>query len=292
MISESIKVFLRSKPLRNTSTAAVFDVINESTCKFKARNGKEELFAYDHVFTDDVSQEEVYDLVARPVVEKVCRGYAGTLLAFGPTNSGKTYSMRGPALPPSMPSQDSASYTVPEKGNGSPAKEGSFYQQRGIIPRCIEHILSTIGSTGSIHISYLQIYCEVISDLLAPMSPSFSSSSFSSSDQVEELNASLSIRERDGCVFVEGLRRLRVSNVQEVLDILTMGDANRSTACTNLNEFSSRSHAAVMITVSMPEEETEGEKGEKDKEQVKGKKEERRVRESSLVLVDLAGSER
>ena len=233
MISENIKVFCRPKP--TSSPCDVFEWVDTSSCKCKIKN-KEYSFNYDKVFPPQCSQEEIFLEIAKPIVDSVCRGYSGTIFAYGPTNSGKTYSMRGP-----------------NDGN-----------DRGIIPRCIEQISNTIGNAGTIYVSYLQIYCEMITDLMI--------------DPETAYMTPLSIRERDGVVFVEGLSRFKVSSVQDIYEILSKGDEYRITASTNMNETSSRSHAAIMITIAMDEPSV--------KEPVK------KIRESSLVLVDLAGSER
>lgn len=246
MISETIKVFCRPKPHLNelgTSTTSVLQRVDATNCKC-AIKGKLYEFAFDSVFESSCSQEEVYNEVAKPIVDSVCRGYSGTVFAYGPTNSGKTYTMRGDM-------------------------EGA---NRGVIPRCIEQISATIGSSGDIYVSYLQIYCEIISDLLVPAAAT---------------TTPLSIRERDGCVVVDGLSRYKVTSVADIYAILDMGDVNRNTASTNLNQTSSRSHAAVLITIAMDERpSTEAQPVESSSQP------QRRVRESSLVLVDLAGSER
>lgn len=239
MISENIKVFCRPKP--TPSPSEIFEYIDPQTCRCTSKN-KVYTFNYDQIFPLQCSQEDIYLEIAKPIVDSVCRGYSGTIFAYGPTNSGKTYSMRGP-------------------NNG---------RERGIIPRCIEQISSTIGNAGTIYVSYLQIYCEIITDLLI--------------DPETAYMTPLSIRERDGLVFIEGLSRYKVTTVQEIYDILARGDEVRVTASTNINETSSRSHAAIMITIAMEES---SDKHEASKEPLMKK-----TRESSLVLVDLAGSER
>jgi hypothetical protein len=84
----------------------------------------------------------------------------------------------------------------------------------------------------------------------------------------------LSIRERNGQVFVEGLSKIQITNVNDLEEVLVNGDLNRKTASTNMNDTSSRSHAALIITIIMKEEEINGVIS---------------YRESTLVIVDLAG---
>ena len=106
----------------------------------------------------------------------------------------------------------------------------------------------------------------------------------------------LSIREKGGRVFVEGLSRAPITNMQDLVNVLARGDANRNTAETNMNATSSRSHAALMVSVLMPEETSSSSSSNNNSSNSSsngGKKGVSVVyRESTLVLVDLAGSER
>ena len=156
--------------------------------------------------------------------------------------------------------------------------------------RCIQQLLlATSGNRGEIWVSYLQIYCEVITDLLAstPINDQITSTiglnnsqkanntiinSVASSRPQQSIQQQsipqqsipqqsipqqqqqpqlqqLSIRERGGIVFVEGLSRMRITKLSDLDDVLHMGDINRNTASTNLNETSSRSHAALIVTI-------------------------------------------
>ena len=113
--------------------------------------------------------------------------------------------------------------------------------------------------------SYLQIYNEVISDLL----------------KVER--TSLTIREdRKKGVFVEGLSEWAVRTPTEIYSLLQKGALSRATATTNMNDLSSRSHAVFIIVV---EQMTTANTGDKDNT-------ERYIKVGKLNLVDLAGSER
>ncbi|CAE8693761.1 unnamed protein product, partial [Polarella glacialis] len=105
-------------------------------------------FAFDHVYDQDASQPDVYACTARASVMSALQGYNATILAYGPTGTGKTYTM-----------------------------EGSRWRQphgHGIIPRSMEDIFVHISqwrnpqTRFTVRASYLQIYNEVISDLLKP----------------------------------------------------------------------------------------------------------------------------
>lgn len=115
-------------------------------------SGKQRDFYFDYVFGDDTTQDQVYDKLARPIVNDVLRGYNGTIFAYGQTGTGKTYTMG-----------------ILEFVNNEHA---------GLIPRCIHHIFdyaeSNISQVTEINISlsFLQLYRETIQDLLAPASGS------------------------------------------------------------------------------------------------------------------------
>ena len=125
-----------------------------------------------------------------------------------------------------------------------------------------------------IQISYLQIYCEAITDLLAE------------TEDETNLSQKLSIREKkNGNIYVEGLRRYNITSVSDFTTLLERGDLARSTASTNMNETSSRSHAVLLVYILNKVERTEASSSSSDSD-ISG------MRESVLVLVDLAGSER
>lgn len=117
--------------------------------------------------------------------------------------------------------------------------------------------------------SYLQIYCETLTDLLDPRP------------------VSLSIREsRQNGVYVENLSEITITSYSDVRDAIERGNSTRFTAATNANATSSRSHAAILIKVITPDVID----GSADRTNQKNKS--KSIREGTLVLVDLAGSER
>ena len=107
-----------------------------------------QIYEFDHVFDEACGQEAVFEQAARPAVECALQGINGTIFAYGQTGAGKTYTMAGDEL----------------SGVGA-----------GIIPRSVRHVFEHIerGSFDSptrflVRAAYLQIYNEVISDLLRP----------------------------------------------------------------------------------------------------------------------------
>ncbi|KAL9228977.1 hypothetical protein vseg_004499 [Gypsophila vaccaria] len=111
--------------------------------KLRKNNWDSDTYEFDEVLTDFSSQKRVYEVVAKPVVESVLDGYNGTILAYGQTGTGKTYTL------------------------GQLGEED--VSNRGIMVRSMEDILSDISlETDSVLVSYLQLYMETIQDLLNP----------------------------------------------------------------------------------------------------------------------------
>lgn len=139
-----------------------------------------------------------------------------------------------------------------------------------------------LSSSSQIEIwaSYLQIYCEIITDLLSPPDPLNPSAS---SDR-------LAIREKTDAsgVYVEGLSKQRISSLDDLWELLLKGDTNRFTAATNANEQSSRSHAILMLSVLIPE----GSDSSLSTDMTSVTTSAKVYKEGKLLLVDLAGSER
>lgn len=195
-------------------------------------------FTFDQVYDLQSSQEQVYERSAHSVVNSVLEGYNATLIAYGQTGTGKTFTMEG--------------FTNNEN--------------RGIIPRATEEIFSYIHSCRNkdmkflVRASYLQIYNEVISDLLKP------------------LNKQLSVRHtRHSGVCIDGLSEWIVRSPNEVYGLMERGCSLRATGSHKMSELSSRSHAMFIIVVEVVEGDEENPKSYKC---------------GKLNIVDLAGSEK
>ena len=260
-IDEKIRVYIRQRPYTNDEVedpgAATVQLSADGQCSYLQKGdktGKSAIFKFDGCFLPTRSQEDVYDISARPIVESALQGYSGTIFAYGPTNSGKTYTMRGIS--------------------------GSTMHQ-GIMERCTDHLLVAISNNqglGELYISYLQIYCEMVTDLLDMDSIGGMAAGHIAAE------SQLSIREKDGKVFVEGVKRVQVRSREDFNRVLALGDANRKVAETNMNAASSRSHTALMMTIRIPDEQRSSAKHSVANP--------RSYIESTLFLVDLAGSER
>lgn len=206
-------------------------------------------FTFDHVYDQFSTQKQVYRTTARPAVLSTLKGYNATILAYGQTGTGKTYTMEG----------------------------FNNNESRGIIPRAVEEIFGYIMNNANpsarflVRASYLQIYNDVISDLLKPE------------------RTHLPIREdKKKGVFVEGLSEWVVRSPKEVYGLIQRGTALRVTGSTRMNSTSSRSHALFIIII----EQNEISKDRNNRPKAPGQKERRMFRVGKLNLVDLAGSER
>ncbi|CAN7095022.1 unnamed protein product [Brassica rapa subsp. narinosa] len=220
--------------------------------KLRKNNWNSESYRFDEVFTDTASQKRVYEGVAKPVVEGVLSGYNGTIMAYGQTGTGKTY-------------------TVGKIGKDDAA-------ERGIMVRALEDILASASSASSVsvEISYLQLYMETIQDLLAP----------------EKSNISINEDGKTGEVSVPGATVVNIQDLDHFFQVLQVGETNRHAANTKMNTESSRSHAILTVYVrrAMNEKAETGTKSPKPESL--GDKGIPRVRKSKLLIVDLAGSER
>ncbi|XP_044509375.1 kinesin-like protein KIN-7D, mitochondrial [Mangifera indica] len=188
-------------------------------------------YAFDRVFGPHANSQEVYDIAAKPVVKAAMEGVNGTVFAYGVTSSGKTHTMHGDQTSP------------------------------GIIPLAIKDVFSIIQDTPGreflLRVSYLEIYNEVINDLLDPT------------------GQNLRVREDAQGTYVEGIKEEVVLSPGHALSFIAAGEEHRHVGSNNFNLFSSRSHTifTLMIESSADGDEYDG------------------VVFSQLNLIDLAGSE-
>lgn len=133
-------------------------------------------------------------------------------------------------------------------------------ENKGIIPRAFEQIWSHINRTQNmnflVEVSYLEIYMEELRDLLKPG------------------NNHLELRERENGICVPNLHSVLCKSVDDMMNVMNVGNKNRTVGFTNMNEHSSRSHAVFVIKIEMCEMDSTA------------------IKVGCLNLVDLAGSER
>ncbi|KAI3926902.1 hypothetical protein MKX01_032817 [Papaver californicum] len=190
-------------------------------------------YAYDRVFGPTTTTRHVHDVAAQHVIAGAMDGINGTIFAYGVTSSGKTHTMHGDQRSP------------------------------GIIPLAVKDAFSIIQETPTreflLRVSYLEIYNEVVNDLLNPA------------------GQNLRVREDNQGTFIEGIKEEVVLSPAHALSLIAAGEAHRHVGSTNFNLLSSRSHTIFTLTVESSPcgENIEGEA----------------VNLSQLNLIDLAGSE-
>ncbi|XP_041878225.1 kinesin-like protein KIF9 isoform X1 [Corvus kubaryi] len=162
----------------------------------------------------NTSQKMVYETVAKDLVAKALQGYNGTIMCYGQTGAGKTYTMTGVT---------------------------SDYRRRGIIPRAIHQIFKAaaefLNVMVTVRISYLEIYNEALFDLLAPGLARGCR------------DTQLVVRDGPQGVYVKGLSIHPVSHEEEALHLLFEGETNRVIGEHTLNKNSSRSHCIFTLYI-------------------------------------------
>lgn len=193
-MAECVKVAVRCRPLNSKEKAdnrAIIVDVDQKVGQVTLRNPKGDeppkSFTFDHAFHWEATQKEVYDIVARPIVNSVMDGYNGTIFAYGQTGTGKTHTMEGAPTP----------------------------ELQGIIPNCFDHVFETVNaSTGKqwmVRASYLEIYNEEVRDLL-------------SKDPKNKLELK---EHKDSGVYVKGLNAFVVKGVPELKNVLEVGKDRR-----------------------------------------------------------------
>ncbi|XP_076136275.1 kinesin-like protein KIF19 [Alosa pseudoharengus] len=213
----------------------LMDPFEDTENHLRANRSREKTYMFDVAFGQQAQQEEVYLATTKNLIEGVIAGYNATVFAYGPTGAGKTYTMLGVDSEP------------------------------GIYVRTLNDLFKAIEAGKedmdcSVYMSYLEIYNEMIRDLLNPSS------------------GYLDLREdAKGEIRIAGITEFSTSNAKEIMALLTKGNKQRTQEPTAANKTSSRSHAILQVTV-------------KQKSRVKNINEE--VRMGKLFMVDLAGTER
>ncbi|CAJ1014296.1 Kinesin motor domain/Microtubule binding, putative [Leishmania lindenbergi] len=246
---------------------------------------------FTHAPTCD-DQQSVYNFIGPRMCEAVMSGFNACLFAYGQTGSGKSYSMIGPteALFASTGANPSSSGS--SSHNPAPTQRDSLTAEQGIMPRLCSDLFRLMREerekdedvTYSAELSFFEIYCERVRDLLTtPQSVAAASSNNTHFGTSASASGSLRIRQHPSQgPYVEGLSRVKVRDAGGVLKHLLGGLRDRATAETNMNEHSSRSHAILQLHITKVMADTD----EGTSSVVT------RTRTCKLNMVDLAGSER
>uniref|UniRef100_A0A8C2E2N3 plus-end-directed kinesin ATPase n=1 Tax=Cyprinus carpio TaxID=7962 RepID=A0A8C2E2N3_CYPCA len=253
MAGASVKVAVRVRPFNSREigkeSKCIIQMSGNTTTIINPKLPKEsKSFNFDysywsHTTPEDVNyacQKQVYKDIGEEMLLHAFEGYNVCIFAYGQTGAGKSYTMMGKQ----------------EK------------DQEGIIPLLCEDLFTKISDNNdnsmsySVEVSYMEIYCERVRDLLNPKN-----------------KGNLRVREHPLMgPYVEDLSKLAVTSYNDIQDLMDSGNKARTVAATNMNETSSRSHAVFNIIFTQKRHDSDT---ENTSEKV-----------SKISLVDLAGSER
>ncbi|KAG7387343.1 hypothetical protein PHYBOEH_008264 [Phytophthora boehmeriae] len=248
-----VRVAVRVRPPKNNSGDDLCVAVAESnpedsnTVNFQHESASK-TFRFDHVFSPESVQSDVYNEALQPMLASLLFGFNVTVLAYGQTGSGKTHTM----------------------GRAITSSSKSSQVDEGLIPRFLRDLFTELRSEPTVkttaQVSFAEIYCDEIRDLLAEECPINRLGSRSRSA------SSLAVHEDDQEVWVGGLQQVKVKNVDEALDLLNTGRQRQTTGAHALNDQSSRSHVIYTLEIlrAFADE----------------------LKCAKLTFVDLAGSER
>ncbi|KAI4243598.1 MAG: hypothetical protein L6R40_003422 [Gallowayella cf. fulva] len=251
-IERGAQCLVDMNPHTEATTLLVPNLTDAANARTQSRKIVEEKkFTFDNSFwshnTEDehyAHQEDIYNALGEEFLDHNFEGYHTCIFAYGQTGSGKSYTMMGTPTQP------------------------------GLIPRTCEDLFQRIESSASpnisytVRVSYFEVYNEHVRDLLGPQPRSSDPHPFY-----------LKIRESptEG-PYIKDLTDLPVKNYHELLRYMRLGDNNRTTASTKMNDTSSRSHAVFTIMLKQIHHDLSTDSTTE--------------RLARIRLVDLAGSER
>ncbi|KAK4034896.1 P-loop containing nucleoside triphosphate hydrolase protein [Parachaetomium inaequale] len=251
-IQRDAECLIHMDPVSQQTTLLVPNDSDPANARARARKVLEEkAFTFDNSFWSHdpedehyATQEDVYDSLGEEFLDHNFEGYHTCIFAYGQTGSGKSYTMMGT---PDHP---------------------------GLIPRTCEDLFERIAAAQdetpnisyNVRVSYFEVYNEHVRDLLVPIIP-------------HQPPYYLKIRESptEG-PYVKDLTEVPVRSLHEIIRYMRVGDNNRTTASTKMNDTSSRSHAVFTIMLKQIHHDLDTD--------------ETTERSSRIRLVDLAGSER
>ncbi|XP_073327679.1 kinesin-like protein KIF21A isoform X2 [Pagrus major] len=186
--------------------------------------GKDKAFTYDYMFDMDSQQDSIYTSCTEKLIEGCFEGYNATIFAYGQTGSGKTYTM------------------------GTGFDVNIVDEELGIIPRAVHHLFKGIEERREaaqeqgrpvpefkINAQFLELYNEEVLDL------------FDSTRDMKQKSHIKIHEDASGGIYTVGVTTRTVSSEAEMMQCLKLGALSRTTASTQMNVQSSRSHAIFTI---------------------------------------------
>ncbi|KAM6566752.1 hypothetical protein CsatA_025880 [Cannabis sativa] len=236
----NIRVFCRIRPItvpENFGQLKAVAALDSSNVVLKLAENKSKTYSFDKVFHPGSSQDEVFAEV-EPVIKSALDGYNACIFAYGQTGTGKSFTMEG----------------IP--------------QSPGVVARSMEAIFKQAVDSNHLFVftfSMLEIYLGNLKDLLVPQPTKV----------MDPMPPCLSIQtDPKGGIDIDNLVAIPVTDVNQALKLYKLGCRFRSTASTNSNKTSSRSHCLIRLSITCLDAP------------------ERRRETNKLWFVDLGGSER
>uniref|UniRef100_A0A8C8K3I1 Kinesin-like protein n=1 Tax=Oncorhynchus tshawytscha TaxID=74940 RepID=A0A8C8K3I1_ONCTS len=321
---DPVGVYCRVRPLGVEDEECCIEVISNTTIQLHApdglkanRNGefKETQYSFKKVFCIKTSQMELFQDVAKPLVDDLIHSKNGLLFTYGVTGSGKTFTMtgspgQGGLLPRSLdmifnsvgPYQAKRFVLKTDDKNGMEVQNQvdallerqKRENQPTVVPKTPsrqrldpefadminpEEACRADGvdedSSYSVFVSYIEIYNNYIYDLLEE----------APYDPIKPKppQSKLLREDQNHNMYVAGCTEVEVKSTEEAFEVFWRGQKKRRIANTQLNRESSRSHSVFIIKLAQAPLDADGDNILQDKNQ---------VNVSQLCLVDLAGSER
>ncbi|XP_071346982.1 kinesin-like protein KIF21A isoform X7 [Trachinotus anak] len=234
--------------------------------------GKDKAFTYDYLFDMDSQQDAIYATCTEKLIDGCFEGYNATVFAYGQTGSGKTYTM----------------------GTGFDVNIAD--DELGIIPRAVHHLFKGIEQRRQaaqeqgcpvpefkINAQFLELYNEEVLDL------------FDSTRDMKQKSHIKIHEDATGGIYTVGVTTRTVSSEAEMMQCLKLGALSRTTASTQMNVQSSRSHAIFTIHLCQVRVcASDNQETETDNRVSNGNSEmdEYETLTAKFHFVDLAGSER
>lgn len=228
-------------------------------------------FNFDKIYDGDYGNLEIFSSGIKSIIENLMEGYNSTCLAYGITGSGKTHTIFGNIY------NDMSITSFNEKN-----KE-NIDLEKGLCYYSVDYLFQKIQDSKNkeikVKVSYLEIYNETVIDLLAHVSHiEYVKDTPKVKYQTNIPNKNLMIIEDSNKgIIVTDLNEFKICNTKDFETLITEGNRKRTMASTQLNQFSSRSHAIIIITLEQKEFITD----------IK-----HNMLTSKFLLVDLAGSEK
>ncbi|CAL7948925.1 unnamed protein product [Xylocopa violacea] len=232
---QHVKVFVRVRPINDTEirnkSKNIIEINNSKEVTVRERSNEKffKKFKFDNVFGPSSRQVDIYNIVVGSLMEQILSGYNCTVLAYGQTGTGKTFTMEG---------INTDSYLHWESDSSA-----------GIIPRSLSHLFDKLqlleAQEYTVRVSFLELYNEELFDLLSPNDDGLKLKLYEDTS-------------RKGAIIIHGLEEVTIHNISEVYKVLQKGSQRRQIATTLINARSSRSHTVFSITVHMKETTTDG----------------------------------